>query len=99
MRHRLTHRSRNPTGKMCQMLKSTLSMVVISRWTRLQMKSPHSSKVLSVLRGGTSPLCALARIGNLPAQDKLVDVILPTAFCQRQTQSNERFLESFWNGT
>jgi len=36
--HRLTPRSRNPTGEMCPMLKSTSSMVVISRWIRQRMK-------------------------------------------------------------
>jgi hypothetical protein len=38
MSHRLIPRSQNPTGEMCLMLKSTLSMVVISRWIRQRMK-------------------------------------------------------------
>jgi hypothetical protein len=33
------------------------------------------------------------------AQDKLVDAILPTGICRRQTQSNERSLEPFSDGT
>src|SRR5580704_16914792 len=38
MSHRLTPRSRNPTSEMYPMLKSTLSMAVISRWIRQRMK-------------------------------------------------------------
>src|SRR6266536_2411632 len=49
MSHRLTPRSWNLTGEMCPMLKSTLSMVVISRWTPQRMKLPHWSEPLSLL--------------------------------------------------
>src|SRR5271157_5343902 len=60
MSHRLTPRSRNPTGEMCPTLKSTLSMVVILHWTRLPMRSPYSSRNLSVLHGENSRRDALA---------------------------------------
>ena len=46
---RSTRRSRNPIAGMCPMLKSTLSMAAISRWTRQQIKSPRWCKDSSVL--------------------------------------------------
>ena len=39
-------------ARMCRTLKFTLSMAVISHWTRLQMRSPHWSETLSASSRG-----------------------------------------------
>src|SRR6185437_14899769 len=49
MTSRSISRSRKPIAGMCRTLKFTFSMPVISRWTRLRMRSPHWSKALLVL--------------------------------------------------
>ena len=66
----------------CRKPKCTLLTAVISHWTRLPMRSPHSSTVLSVLYVETSCLGALARLSlsttERRAPERLSTILIAT---------------------